>query len=181
MEGRVEVESELGNGSVFRVQLPLDLAQAEDLQAPEDEAPLDVSGLRILVVDDIDVNRDLLELQLGTFGCSAIKVGGGDEALATMEEHQFDLVLLDCQMPDMDGYEVARQVRARWPRREVRIVAVTAHAQPDERSKCISSGMDDYVPKPLAINVLARVLRDSLPKSMEPGPERTTSPRGLQA
>jgi two-component system capsular synthesis sensor histidine kinase RcsC len=115
----------------------------------------------VLIVDDIEMNRDLLELQLATFGCRSTKAGGGHEALACLESAEFDLVLLDCQMPEMDGYEVARAARARWPARSLHIIAVTAHAQSDERARCLEAGMDDYVSKPLAMATLARVLREA--------------------
>jgi signal transduction histidine kinase/ActR/RegA family two-component response regulator len=161
MNGRITVESEVGRGSTFRVTLPLDLAQAEEVRADDEEIVPDVSALHVLIVDDIEMNRDLLELQLATFGCRSTKAGGGHEALACLESAEFDLVLLDCQMPEMDGYEVARAARARWPARSLHIIAVTAHAQSDERARCLEAGMDDYVSKPLAMATLARVLREA--------------------
>jgi len=161
MEGRIEVESELGKGAVFRVLLPLDIAQPEDIEIDQPSVEVDVAELRVLIVDDIDMNRDLLELQLSAFGCKGQKAAGGTEALAMLEAQAFDLVLLDCQMPKMDGYEVARTIRRLWPDRFLRIVAVTAHAQPGERERCLEAGMDDYVAKPLAMSTLARVLKEA--------------------
>lgn len=161
MEGRITVESELGRGSVFRVTLPLSAVDTPPEQAQVEAADADISDLRVLIVDDIDMNRELLDLQVSTFGCRTQTAAGGPEALELLESSEFDLLLLDCQMPGMDGYAVAAEARARWPGRFLRIVAVTAHAQPGERSRCVEAGMDDLVAKPLAMQTLERVLRDS--------------------
>jgi CheY-like chemotaxis protein len=161
MEGRITVESELGLGSVFRITLPLPQVEMPPEQAEVETADEDISDLRVLIVDDIDMNRELLDLQVSTFGCRTQTASGGQQALQILESSEFDLLLLDCQMPGMDGYAVATNARARWPDRFLRIVAVTAHAQPGERSRCIGAGMDDLVPKPLSLQTVERVLRDS--------------------
>jgi CheY-like chemotaxis protein len=78
-----------------------------------------------------------------------------------VRRHPLDLVLLDCQMPEMDGYETASRMRALPEGRRLRIVAVTAHAQPGERERCISAGMDDYLSKPVTMDALRRVLTEA--------------------
>lgn len=163
MDGRITVESTLGAGSTFCVCLPLELADASELAATETgTTTLSVpAGLRVLVVDDIEMNRELLEMQVASMGAASASAESGQRALDLLAEADFDLVLLDCQMPEMDGYEAAREIRGRWPDRPLRIVAVTAHAEPGERERCLRAGMDDYVSKPLSMDTLARVLGEA--------------------
>jgi len=161
MDGRITVESTLGVGTTFCVLLPLEFADPSAL-AEMDEAPEVASAapsdLRVLVVDDIEMNRELLELQVASLGAACVTAESGQRALDRLAAAEFDLLLLDCQMPDMDGYETAQTIRQRWPQRSLRIVAVTAHAQPGERERCLGSGMDDYVAKPLTMATLERLL-----------------------
>lgn len=160
MDGRITVESTLGVGSTFCVQLPLEFADPSTLAVAVEsiyELPVQ-SDLRVLVVDDIEMNRELLDLQVSSLGASTTTADSGLRAIELLSEHAFDLVLLDCQMPELDGYQTARRIRARWPQRSLRIVAVTAHAQPGERERCLRSGMDDYIAKPVAMATLERLL-----------------------
>jgi signal transduction histidine kinase/ActR/RegA family two-component response regulator len=160
MEGRITVESTPGVGSTFCVQLPLELADPSSLAAPAEEPVASVvpGNLRVLVVDDIEMNRELLDLQVSSLGAHSVTAESGPEAIELLAAQDFDLVLLDCQMPELDGYQTARRIRARWPQRQLKIVAVTAHAQPGERERCLRSGMDDYVSKPVAMSTLERLL-----------------------
>lgn len=163
MAGHVSVASALGQGSTFTLHLPLDLAQACDLAAPtENKATAKAAGaLRVLIVDDIDMNRDLLEMQVQALGSETAKVDGGLAAVEYADRHALDLVLLDCQMPQIDGYETARRLRALKLPRPLRIVAVTAHAQPGERERCLAAGMDDYLVKPVTMEGLGRILGEA--------------------
>ncbi len=160
MDGRITVESTLGVGSTFCVQLPLEFADPSTLAVPV-ESNYDrqmQSNLRVLVVDDIEMNRELLDLQVSSLGATTTTAESGMRAIELLAENTFDLVLLDCQMPELDGYQTARRIRARWPQSPLRIVAVTAHAQPGERERCLRSGMDDYIAKPVAMATLERLL-----------------------
>ncbi len=104
----------------------------------------------ILVVDDDAINRLVCESQLQDLGFEVEAVEGGEQALRAIEHQGFDAILMDCQMPDLDGYETTRRIRRREsPGRRAVIVAVTAHALQGEREKCLSAGMDDYLSKPL--------------------------------
>jgi signal transduction histidine kinase/ActR/RegA family two-component response regulator len=163
LAGHVSVSSELGQGSTFTLHLPLDLAQASDLAAPEENKPAAkaAGALRVLIVDDIDMNRDLLEMQVQALGSETAKVDGGLAAVEHADRHALDLVLLDCQMPQIDGYETARRLRALKLSRPLRIVAVTAHAQPGERERCLAAGMDDYLVKPVTMEGLGRILGEA--------------------
>ena len=127
---------------------------------------------RILLVEDNPVNQQVALGILGKLGLRARAAGNGAEALAALEEEDFDLVLLDVQMPVMDGLEAARSVRD--PGSSVRdhripLIAMTAHAMQGDREACLAAGMDDYLPKPVKPGALAELLERWLPQ--EPGEE----------
>ena len=120
--------------------------------------------LRILVAEDHPTNRRLLEELLARMGHLAHATCNGKEAVQAYKRDLYDVVLMDCQMPEMDGYTAARLIREdealRFSgRRAARIIAVTAHALNGEREKCLSIGMDDFLTKPLTGNVLQRALQ----------------------
>ncbi|MFO2464050.1 response regulator [Pseudomonas sp. 15FMM2] len=103
---------------------------------------------RVLLVEDNLVNQLVAKGMLGKLGCEVIVAAHGGEALKLLEGQRFDMVLMDCNMPVMDGYEASRQIRrsGRWP--ELPIVALTANAQSEERERCRAAGMNDYLAKP---------------------------------
>ena len=120
-------------------------------------------GGRVLVVDDNDVARDLAGRLLERLGYDVELVADGFEAIARVAEATFDVILMDCQMPGMTGYEAATEIRrAEGPGRPNRIVAVTAHALGDERQRCLDAGMDDYLAKPFLPEQLAEMLARQL-------------------
>jgi PAS domain S-box-containing protein len=132
---------------------------------PEPAAPtLSAAGgrrLRVLVVEDNSVNQKVVMLQLQKLGHSADAVGSGSEALDSLGRIGYDLVLMDCQMPDMDGYDATRELRRREAAaggRRTPVVALTASAMPEDRQKCADCGMDDYLAKPVRLEDLGRVL-----------------------
>ena len=115
---------------------------------------------RVLIVDDNEVNRRIVSLQLEKICYASSTAAGGKEAISLLEREFFDLVFMDCQMPDLDGYETTRLLRANessLKRRPV-IVAMTAYALEGDREKCLEAGMDDYVAKPVRVEDLERVL-----------------------
>lgn len=116
-------------------------------------------GMNVLVVDDNSINRDVASRWLKKWGCRTIEVGNGREALELMQCEQIDLVLMDCQMPEMDGYEAAKAIRQLDDNIcNVPIVAVTAHAMEGDKAKCLAAGMNDYISKPLSPIKLSQVL-----------------------
>ena len=113
----------------------------------------------ILVVEDNVVNQKVAVGQLRSLGYDADVARSGNEALDAIRNQSYDLIFLDCQMPDIDGYDVARTIRSMEKGgRRVPIVAMTAHAMEGEREKCIASGMDDYLTKPVSMQRLSSVL-----------------------
>ena len=118
---------------------------------------------RVLLVEDNPVNQLVAKGMLVKLGCEVIVAGHGAEALDQLEQQVFDLVLMDCNMPVMDGYEASRQIRrsGRWP--DLPIVALTANAMPEERERCRAAGMSDYLSKPFRREELAALLDQWVP------------------
>jgi CheY-like chemotaxis protein/HPt (histidine-containing phosphotransfer) domain-containing protein len=120
-----------------------------------------IKSARILLAEDHAINRQVMLALLKQLGYSAEPVGNGYEAVEALRTGHYDLVFMDCQMPDMDGYEATRLIRdpaigARNPR--IPIVAVTAGAMAGDKQKCLDAGMDDYISKPIEPDKLAQTL-----------------------
>jgi CheY-like chemotaxis protein len=118
----------------------------------------------VLVVEDNAINADLVVTILKKLGCSATHVIDGVEALDEFARHPFDLVLMDCQMPVMDGYEATRKIREiesseDWTNPRVTIVAMTANVFTKEKSECFDAGMDYHFPKPFTLNEMSRLIQ----------------------
>jgi len=166
MNGEIGCESTPGVGSTFWFRVPLAHATGESVPAgPTAAEHRDIrleamrSKRRVLVVDDNVTNRLVILEQLRSLGFTGEAVEGGRAALGRLTREHFDAVLMDCQMPDLDGYETTRRLRAgeKEGHRKV-VIAVTAHAMDGERERCLSCGMDDYLSKPFRIRDLATVL-----------------------
>lgn len=115
--------------------------------------------LRILLAEDNIVNQKLALQLLSRMGYKADMANNGLEVLSGLEQKQYDVILMDVQMPEMDGLEATRKICARWPKGErPSIIAMTAFASQDDREKCIEAGMDDYLSKPVRVDDLVRVL-----------------------
>jgi len=109
------------------------------------------------VADDNPTNLMVIMAQLAKLGYGADSVVNGGEALAALDREAYSLVLMDCQMPVMDGYEATRRIRASR-HREMPVIAVTAHAMAGDREKCLNAGMSDYLAKPVELHRLAEIL-----------------------
>ena len=159
--GLIEVESTPGRGSVFRFSLPVDVAAADPAPIPPPSAEVDGVAfalrhpLRILVVDDNAVNRRLCELMLRRLGYGPESAVDGQEALERQQILDPDLILMDVQMPRLDGLEATRRIRAATGRpQRPWIVAVTAFSSAEERQAALQAGMNDVLAKPLKAEAL---------------------------
>jgi CheY-like chemotaxis protein len=161
MGGEITLQSELGGGSTFRVRLPLtvdDSARPRPVSKRPSKPPPAFEG-RVLLVEDNVENRALAVQLLQHFGCSVVFAGDGAEALAKLQEQKFDLVFMDCHMPNLNGYDATREIRRREPDgQHLPIVALSASVLPEERQRCLDVGMDDYVAKPFSRRDLQQIL-----------------------
>jgi CheY-like chemotaxis protein len=124
-----------------------------DAATPQHHTVRPTHPLRILVVDDNQVNLKVILSQLKRLGYSADVATDGLEALRAFETSRYDVVFMDCQMPNMDGYTATREIRRRYSQ-AVQIIAVTANTMDGDREKCLAAGMNDYLPKPVSIETL---------------------------
>ncbi|MGE0494741.1 MAG: response regulator [Vulcanimicrobiota bacterium] len=161
MGGEAHFASEVGAGSTFWCDLPLQPAEALAVgETPPSCNALGehAAGLRVLVAEDNPINRRVVLLQLQKMGVAAEAVANGREAIEAAKREPFDLILMDCQMPELDGYEATRRLRAAG--HDTVVVALTAHALKGERQKCLAAGMNDFLAKPTsAIDLEAALYR----------------------
>jgi signal transduction histidine kinase/ActR/RegA family two-component response regulator len=161
MGGEVHVASRLGEGSIFWLELPMQRPAAEDaVSAPATAgAPAD-HAVRVLLAEDDAVNQMVVEAMLRKLGCSVDLATNGFEASELAARNVYDLILMDCHMPEMDGYEATRRIRAgeRPGTRRTPIVALTADALAGDRERGLQAGMDDYMTKPVSGSSLSAMV-----------------------
>lgn len=165
MGGKISVISKVGLATRFTVELKLGNVKCEwQPESPIDTVTSDLSSplkLNILVAEDNVVNQKLFQNILSKLGCTVKVVGNGVEAIQAVEGESFDLILMDCQMPVLDGYETTRQLRSHDKEeiKNIPIVAITAHAFEADREKCREAGMNSYLSKPIQRKELTKTLR----------------------
>lgn len=123
---------------------------------------------RVLLVEDNQVNQLVAKGLLGKLGCEVAVAAHGGDAIAYLEQHPVDLVLMDCNMPVMDGYEATRRIREKCLYQDLPIIALTASALPEERQRCLAAGMNGYLAKPFHREELATLLDTWLPLTSAP-------------
>lgn len=151
------------------IEEPFNRPTSAEEAANSTVARIDGCAPRILVAEDNPVNQEVASLMLGDLGCEVVVVGNGQLAVDAVKASRFDVVLMDCQMPELDGIGATKQIRA-WerdgcpgasedvPRPRVPIVAVTAHAMQGDRERCLGAGMDDHLTKPFSRERLSEVI-----------------------
>ena len=175
MGGTIGASSEPEKGSTFWFELSLPAADDNeskpDLRAPDLAGQIatadqgDPTPAAVLVAEDNPINQLLAVRMLEKLGYDVDVAGDGREALAALEQTTYAAVLMDCQMPELDGYDATREIRRRErdSDRHVPIIAMTAHSMPGDREKCLAAGMDDYISKPIRASALRETLERSLP------------------
>jgi signal transduction histidine kinase/ActR/RegA family two-component response regulator len=190
MDGDITCQSEVGRGTTFTlgVPLPSTTVQSVDLTLPIGEAlvetapaPLEplAQGCHVLLAEDNAVNALVAEATLANLGMRVTRVENGHEALAALQDvnHGFDIVLMDCQMPVLDGIEATRQLRyweASQQKVRVPVIALTANAMAGDRARCMAAGMDDHLAKPFRQDELSAVLRTHLGRCLAAARADTT-------
>lgn len=176
MEGTIGVSSMLGEGSEFRVRLPLKFDTAS-IAAPQSgiEQPKAAASVacraRILVVEDNEVNQMVTKAMLDRLNCEVVVAENGLEAVNIYTDQPLDMILMDCNMPVMDGFEATRQIRALQRQKQaghIPIVALTAHALEHIKQECLASGMDDHLSKPFNFAQIEQLLQRFIPVESRP-------------
>jgi len=163
MGGQIHLKSKLGEGTTVSIEIAF--AKPPERVIAKMDAPDETNvalGLKVLVAEDNPVNSIVLVGRLEKWACECIAVENGIDALKALSTDQIDLVLMDVSMPEMDGIEATKQLRRleAGTGSHTPVIAVTAHAMDGDREKCLSAGMDDYIPKPINFTDLLRVLQD---------------------
>lgn len=174
MNGTIEVESEYGTGSVFKISIPQKIAESDEYS--KDDASLNAADevkkpraprAKILVVDDNSVNLYVAKNLLGLYEIKSDCVLSGEKAISAVDNKDYDLILMDYMMPQMDGVEAAKKIRENHPEyKDIPIIAFTANAVEEARELLLNEGMDDFIAKPVKATELEALLKKWLPKDL---------------
>ena len=170
MSGTVEVESKIGVGSTFTVTIPSRIASQEETQAKREPTPSDeksLCGVKILLTEDNDLNAEIATELLQEEGCTVDRAKDGVECVDMLEKAAngtYQLILMDIQMPVMNGYDAAKKIRRMDDpqKANIPIIAMTANAFTEDRQAALDAGMNDHIAKPINMNVLVPTLRKYL-------------------
>jgi CheY-like chemotaxis protein len=161
MHGQFGVESVPGEGSTFWLRITLPVGEAQVATQSSSSEQQAVKGLlhgHVLLVEDNPINQMVAQKMLEKIGIESTLAGDGQEALNKLEQGRFDAVLMDCQMPVMDGFEATRRIRAQSALLSLPVIAMTANVMEGDREKCIEAGMNDYIGKPVVEADLKKTL-----------------------
>lgn len=160
-KGDINVESEPGKGTRFSIIIPYKISVDQSAIPVKAESIINThpsfEKVHVLVVEDNEINQSLIEHLFKSWKLSFDMVNNGKQAIDKLRTRNYDLILMDIQMPEMDGYTATQQIRHDL-KLDMPVVAMTAHALPGEREKCLSAGMDEYISKPIREDQLYRII-----------------------
>ncbi|HED10236.1 MAG TPA: response regulator [Caldithrix abyssi] len=161
MNGRIEVESTPGANSTFRIILPLSLINnntRREKYRPLTEADISLLSYKVLIAEDNLVNQKIIKRLTEKLGMEPTLVDNGLAAVNKWKENHYDIILMDIQMPELDGLQATQRIRQLETENHIPIIAVTANAMHGDREKCLEAGMDDYLSKPVRLEDLKRII-----------------------
>ena len=166
MNGEIKVTSVLNEGTTFTFALPVEIIEKANVHIDQPQESVDDSGevlksLNVLIAEDNAVNQQVFRLMLDSLGVKFTMVENGIQALEAYQNTKFDVLLLDCQMPIMDGYTTAEDIRVLekcFDYEPLKIIALTAHAYEEEKQKCFAAGMNGFLSKPVTIQAIKDTL-----------------------
>jgi CheY-like chemotaxis protein len=165
MGGEISLQSERGKGSTFTFQVPLptcDRQSPEDREISEPEISPMAKSLRILLAEDNPVNQKVAVMMLNKLGYEAEVADNGKQAIAAAEVQDFDVILMDLQMPEIDGLEATRIIRSNPDIHQPQIIALTANAMAEDKRQCLQAGMDQFVAKPMRLKDLQDAITNAI-------------------
>ncbi|MDD2510105.1 MAG: ATP-binding protein [Syntrophomonas sp.] len=187
MGGEINVSSMPGSGTTFFFSIPLMEADEVELQSQDEFRPeeresredslLDFTPIQVLLVEDNPLNQKIVGQMLHNYGFEVIMASNGLEGLRILQDSQVKIILMDMQMPIMDGYEATQFIRQDSKWREIPIIAMTAHSLPGDREKCLACGCTSYISKPFKGNDLVQLMKGYIKRDFK----ESTSPQHLIA